>query len=551
VTVTHEQLARETQYGAGAGDALGPPRSVAMGRRGMVGSAHPLVSQTGIDVMRHGGNAVDAAVAAGAMLMLVEPRNGHLGGDAFVQISLPGETGHRVVAVNGSGAAPHAATLERYRAMGGLPDDGPWASTVPGVVSAWALLLERYGSRPLAELLQPAIDYAESGVPVTDRLHQLLATDAQFYRHFPEAEQVFTPGGVAPPAGSLFRQPRLARSLRRIAEGGRDVFYTGALAEDMVRFSQQHDGPFAPEDFAEHTTDAPEPIHTTFLGYTVYEQPPVSQGIIVLLALNILEQLGLDSLEPGSVDALHLQIEATKLAFEDRLTFLGDPRWTELPIDWLLSQEHAREQAARVNRRFARPQPQPLVVQPDTTFMALADEQGTMVAYIHSLFSGSGVVLGDTGVLLNNRLRGFNLEPGHPNCLAPGKRPIHTLNTYVVHKDGEPVLVGGTPGAHWQVQTNLQVLSNVLAWGLDLQEAVEAPRHLMGESSRTGSTRVRVESRVGEAVIDGLAELGHDIEPMGPWAAGAAVQVIGRDPTNGVYRGATEVRRLNCTMLGF
>jgi gamma-glutamyltranspeptidase / glutathione hydrolase len=551
VTTTHEQLTRETQFPAATPADAGPPRAVAMGRRGMVGSAHPLVSQTGVDVMRHGGNAVDAAVAAAAMLMLVEPRNGHLGGDAFVQISLPTEHGHRVVAINGSGAAPRAATLDRYRAMGGIPDDGPWSSTVPGVVSAWALLLERFGTRPLAELLEPAIDYAERGVPVTRRLHQLLALDAQFYRRFPEAEQVFTPGGRAPAEGSLFRQPRLARSLRRIAEGGRDVFYAGSLAEDMVRASQAHDGPFVLADFAEHATDLLDPIQTTFLGYTVYEQPPVSQGIIVLLALNILEQLGIERLAPGSTDARHLQIEAVKLAFEDRLAYLGDPRWSEPPLAWLLSKEHAREQAARVDRRHARPGLQPPVVQPDTTFMALADERGTMVAYIHSLFSGSGVVLGDTGVLLNNRLRGFNLEPGHPNCLAPGKRPIHTLNTYVVHKDGESILVGGTPGAHWQVQTNVQVLSNVLAWGMELQEAVEAPRHLMGESSRTGSTRVRVESRVGAAVLEGLAELGHDLEPMGPWAAGAAVQVIGRDPAGGMYRGATEVRRLNCTMLGF
>ncbi len=546
MTVTQEQLTRETQYGA---DAAGPPRSAAVGRRGMVGSAHPLVSQIGLDVMRHGGNAIDAAVAAGAMLMLVEPRNGHLGGDAFVQVTLPDER-QRVVAINGSGAAPHAATLERYQALGEIPADGPWASTVPGVVSAWQVLLERFGTRPLAELLEPAIDYAEHGLAVNARQHAAETLNAELYRRYPETEAIFTPGGVAPAEGALVRQPLLARSLRRVAAGGREEFYTGSLAADMVRASQAQGGPFVLRDFAEHQTEVLDPVQTSFLGYTVYEQPPVSQGLIVLLALNILEALDLPAVQPGSVDAFHLQIEAVKLAVEDRQRLLGDPQWVEVPLDWMLSKEHAREQAARVDGRHARTSQQPRQVL-DTTAMMLADERGMMVAYIHSLFSSSGVVLGDTGVLMNNRLRGFSLEPGHPNVLVPGKRPIHTLNTYVVKQGDEPVLIGGTPGAHWQVQANVQLLSNILAWGMDLQTAQERPRWLMGESSHSNSTHVRVESRAGEAVIDGLAEQGHDVEVMGPWAAGNAVQVIARDPSSGVYSGATEPRRLGCTVLGF
>jgi gamma-glutamyltranspeptidase/glutathione hydrolase len=547
VTVTQEQLTREAQYGA---DSAGPPRSAAVGRRGMVGSAHPLVTQVALDVMRRGGNAIDAAVAAGAMLMLVEPRNGHLGGDAFVQVTLPDE-GQRVVAINGSGAAPHKATLERFQSLGEIPADGPWASTVPGVVSAWAVLLERFGTRPLAELLEPAIDYAEHGIAVNARQHNAETLNAELYRRYPETEAIFTPGGVAPAEGALVRQPLLARSLRRIAEGGPDEFYTGSLAADMVRASQAQGGPFAPQDFAEHRTEVLDPVQTSFLGYTVYEQPPVSQGLIVLLALNILEAVDLPSVPPGSLDAFHLQIEAIKLAVEDRQRLLGDPQWVDVPLDWMLSKEHAREQAARVDPRHARVSQQPRQILPDTTAMMLADERGMMVAYIHSLFSSSGVVLGDTGVLMNNRLRGFSLEPGHPNVLAPGKRPIHTLNTYVVKRDDEPLLIGGTPGAHWQVQANIQLLSNVLAWGMDLQTAQERPRWLMGESSHANNTRIRVETRAGEAVIDGLAELGHDVEVMGPWAAGNAEQLIGRDPSSGVYTGATEPRRLGCTVLGF
>ena len=546
MTLMHEQLARETQFGTGSG---GPPRSAAVGRRGMVGAAHPLVCQVGLEVLRHGGNAVDAAVAAGAVLFLVEPRNGHLGADVFVQLTLP-DQGQRVVAINGSGAAPHAATLERYQALGEIPADGPLASTVPGIVSAWAVLLERFGTRSLAELLAPAIDYAERGVAVNARQHQAETLNAELYHRYPQSEAIFTPGGVAPAEGSLMRQPLLARSLRRIAEGGRDEFYRGSLTDDMVRASQAQGALFSHADFAEHQTEVLEPVKTDFLGYTVYEQPPVSQGLIVLLALNILEELDLAALAPGSVEAIHLQLEATKLAVEDRQRYLGDPRWHELPIDWLLSREHAREQAARVDRQHAQLQPQPQVLQPDTTAMAVADERGMMVMYIHSLFQSSGVVLGDTGVLLNNRLRGFSLEAGHPNCLAPGKRPIHTLNTYVVERDAEPILIGGTPGAHWQVQNNVQMLSNVLAWGMDTQTAIEAPRWVMGESSHANSIKVKVESRAGEAVLDGLAELGHDVEAIGPWSVGAAVQLIARDPSSGVYRGSTEPRRLGCTVLG-
>ncbi len=526
----------------------GPPRDVTMARRGMVASAHQFATGAGLEVLRHGGNAVDAAVAAAAVLTVVEPRNGHLGGDTFLLIHLADEG--RVVALNGSGAAPAAATPEFYRGIGGIPQDGVLSSTVPGTVSCWALALERYGTRSLGEVLEAAIEYAERGVPVTARLHRLLSLDAPTYRKFPDSADVFLPGGRVPPVGALFRQPGLATSLRRIARGGPEEFYRGALAEEMVRSAQRYGGLFSGEDFASHETEEPEPLATEYRGYTVFEQPPVSQGIVVLQALNILGQFDLRGMGRGSASSIHLMLEALKLAFADRLRYLGDPRHVEIPLSMLLSADRARALAQHIDPRRARPQPLPRIIQPDTTSLVAADEAGNLVSYIHSLFSGAGVVLGDTGVLMNSRMLGFDLQEGHPNCLVPGKRPVHTLNAYVVHKEGEAVLVGGTPGAHWQVQTNLQILTNVIDFGLDPQGAIEAPRFTVGDQLDVGRPTVKIESRVGERVIDELRALGHDVEVIGPWDSGGAVQLIARDPDDGMYRGATDVRRPGNCVLG-
>lgn len=527
----------------------GPPRDVTMARRGMVAAAHPFATGAGLEIMRHGGNAVDAAVAAAAVLTAVEPRNGHLGGDTFLQISLPGEG--RVVAINGSGAAPTAATLERYQALGGIPAHGLLSSTVPGTVSAWAHALERYGTRSLADVLEAASDYAEQGVPVSARLHRMLTLDAPIYRQYADSARVFLPGGAVPAIGATFRQPGLGASLRRIAADGRNEFYRGALAEELVRASASYGGLFTREDFAAHATEETVPLITTYRGHTLHEQPPPSQGLIVSLALNILQNFDLPAMEPGSAGAMHLVLEATKLAFADRLRWLGDPRFQEVPLDWLLSQEHARDQAVRIDPRRATPLALPRQVQPDTTSLCAADAHGMMVTYIHSLFSGAGVTLGATGVLMNSRLLGFNLEAGHPNCLAPGKRPVHTLNTYVVHRAGEPVLIGNTPGAHWQVQTNIQILTNVLDFGMDLQSAIDAPRFTVGDQLEAGDPTVRLEARVGAATMAELSALGHAVEPIGPWESGGTVQLIGREPASGLYRGATDSRRLGSTVLGF
>ncbi len=534
---------------ADAAIATGPPRDVVMAQRGIVASANVYASEAGLDAMRRGGNAVDAAIAAAAVLCVVEPRNGHLGGDTFIQIGLGNEK--RVVAINGSGAAPAAATLERYRALGGIPEFGLLSSTVPGTVSAWALALERFGTRSFTELLAPAIWYAEHGVPVTKRLRRTIEVESAFYAQNPDAARVFLPGGSVPEVGALLPQPGLAGSLRRIAKGGRDAFYHGALAAEMVAASDRYGGLFTREDFAAHRSEELAPLAIDYRGYTVHEQPPVTQGLVVLLALNILEQFDVAGMTPGSADLIHLQLEAYALAFADRLRYLGDPWFVDVPLAMLLSKEHAREQARRIDRRHASPQPLPANIQPDTTSMVLADGDGTMVSYIHSLFSGARVVLGETGVLMNSRLLGFNLDAGNPNCLAPGKRPVHTLNTYVVSRGGEPWLVGGTPGAHWQVQTNLQLLTNLLDFGMDLQSAIEAPRFTVGDQLAEGDPTVKLEARVGTQVVAELRAMGHPIEVIGPWDSGGAVQLIARDAHTGLYRGATEARRPGNTVVGF
>ena len=555
MSLTREQIMTQDlqHHGTPAADA-GPPRDALMARRGVVASANPFASEVGLDVLRHGGNAVDAAVAAAAVLTMVESRNGHLGGDTFMLISRPhGRSGHEVVALNGSGAAPAAATLERYRRAGGFPEDGLLTSTVPGTVSCWGLAVERYGTRSLAELLEPAAWYAEHGVPVTARLHRLLTNDAPTYRKYEDAAAVFIPDGRVPEEGELLRQPGLARSLRRIGAGGRDEFYRGALAAELVAASERYGGLFTREDFSKHETEMATPLSTDYRGYTVYEQPPVSQGIIVLLALNILSHFDVRASGQGVAATLHLQLEALKLAFADRLRYLGDPAFVDMPLAMLLSPEHAAEQARNIDPRRALPIDLPAQRQPDTTYLCVADEAGMMVSYIHSLYTGAGVVLGETGVLMNSRLLGFNLDEGHPNCLAPGKRPIHTLNPWLVHKDGQPVFVGGTPGAHWQVQTNLQILTDLIDFGLDPQRAIEAPRFTFGHQTDApvGNPTVSMESRFDPAVVEELRAMGHTIEVSGPWDSGGAVQLIARDPKTGLYRGATEVRRPGNTVAGF
>lgn len=525
---------------------VAPPRDPVYGRQGVASTAHPLVSMTALDVIRSGGNAVDAAIAGGAMLMVVEPRNGHPGGDLFMLVDCGDGD---VVAINGSGAAPAAATLKRYQALGAIPEQGLLTATVPGVISGWQEAHTRFGSRPLETLLAPAIAAARDGIPVTPRFHTLLETDAPTYARYPASAGVFLPGGAVPKTGTTFAQPLLARTFERLLERGFDDFYRGELAAEMVEFSQRNGGLFDADDFAQHRTEVRAPVTIRYRDVEIVEQPPVSQGIVVLLALRILERFDLARFAHDSPERIHLLAETLALAYEERLRSLGDPQFVAFDEAAFLSDALADRLAARIDPDRALEIALPARDHPDTTFAAYA--AGTMtVAYIHSLYSGSGVVMGETGALMNSRLRNFSLDPNSPNVLAPRKRPAHTLNTWMIRRNGVTLFAGGTPGAQWQVQTNLQIITNLVDYRMDLVAAQNAPRFTIGNQLADPDRTIKLESRVDERTFAALRARGHSVQAIGPWEAGGAVQLVARDPQNGMLRAATETRRPGCTALG-
>jgi gamma-glutamyltranspeptidase/glutathione hydrolase len=517
----------------------------------MVATVNQLASQAGLRVLRQGGNAVDAAIAAGAVLTVVEPAIGQLGGDVFLLV-YSAETG-QVVALNGSGAAPLAAVREEYVALGGIPEHGLQAATIPGLVDAWEVAASRFGTLPLGTLLAEAIDLAQEGVRISHRTARGFANQADLIQRFPTTRRIFAPEGTLLGPGDLLVQRDLANTLTAIARDGAASFYQGEVAQRMLRFAHEQGAPFAARDLAEHRTLQLDAVSTRYRDLTVFEQPPVSQGLVMLLALNTLEQFDLSAFGAGSAEAVHLQVEAHKLAIADRLAYLGDPRFVRVPLGELLSREHAQRQAERIEARYAQPVLAPAVEFSDTSYLCVADGAGNVVSYIHSLMGsmGCGVVLGDTGVLFNNRMRGFALDPENPNVLAPGKRPVHSLNSYLVLQDGRPRWVGGTPGLYWQVQTNLQMVCNLIDFGMDLQTAVDAPRWQMGPATLLEQTELTVEDRFRPATVDGLRAKGHRVEVGGAWTAGGAVQAIRLDPAKQLLEGATDPRPGTGTVLSW
>jgi gamma-glutamyltranspeptidase/glutathione hydrolase len=399
-------------------------------------------------------------------------------------------------------------------------------------VHGWCEASRRWGALPLADVLRPAIELARDGFGIGPGLSRELGTLGPMLSAYPYSREQFLSGPAHP--GAVLRQPHLARTLEAIAQEGARGFYEGEVAAEMARAMREQGGLLTEADLAEHASVVREPISSTYRGLTVLEQPPVSQGHILLQELNIAAEFDLAAMGPLTAESVHVLIEAKKLAFADRHRYLGDPDHTEIPMERLLSQEYARRRAALMAPRKANPRPGagvPNRYGTDTTYLAAADARGNAVSWIQSVFHrfGSGVVAGRTGVLLNNRMNGFTLEPGHPNTLAPGKKPAHTLNAYLLLRDGRPYIVGGTPGADYQVQTNLQVITNLVDHGMDVAEANDAPWW----GSEEG-LRVRAESRFPEATLAGLRERGHEVEPIGPWQGGRAVQLIEFLPDGGM-----------------
>jgi gamma-glutamyltranspeptidase/glutathione hydrolase len=513
-------------------------RGTVVARRGVVATAHPLATQAGVAMLRSGGSFMDAAVAAAAVLNVVEPYNSHLGGDLFLLAYTAADGA--VTAINASGACPRSATPERF--PNGIPPRHISAVTVPGMVDGWLTALARFGRKPLPEVLAAAIDYAENGFPANPRFAATVAGAAPELGGREAWAKVFLPDGRPPEVGQIVRQPDLARSLKAIAEGGRSAFYEGEIADAIVRYAGQRGGFLALQDFQDHSSELRDPISTTYRGYRVYEQPPVSQGHILLEELNILECFDIGALGPFSAAGVHIMVEAKKLAFADRHAYSGDHRFVDVPIQELISKEFANRRAAQIDplRAAERPAAGALGTHgTDTTYLCVADSDGNAVSFIQSLFHGFGCgeLVPGTGILLNNRLTGFSLDPTSPNYLQPGKRPIHTLNTFLITKDGRLSVVGGTPGGDVQVQTNLQTITCLIDANMDPQDVAEAPKWTSGDG-----LHVAMESRYPAETIEGMKQMGHKVTVGGPLTQGCAVQVIRVHPESGAYMAGSDPR---------
>ncbi len=535
----------------------------------MVCSAHPLASLAGIGVLQRGGDAADAALAVAAALGVAEPGMSGAGGDGFIMyFRVAGPGGRRVEVLNATGPAPGAATLENYRA--GIPFKGIRSVSVPGLVDGWLEGHARYGKLPLATALKPAIQLAEGGLPVSHRLASSLAGEATF-GGFAPSQAVFWPEGRPPLPGELIVNPNLARTYRGIADHGREYFYAGPVARAIDEVSRRTGGFLFYDDLARYRARWQDPITTSYRGRLVYETPPNASGHVLLQELNLLEGFDVASLGWHSPELIHLMVEAKKLAFADREAYLADPDFTDVPVAALLSKDYAAERRRLIDAGRAAA---PGTVKPgldggvavpsgrgarreDTTCFVVADGEGNVVCQLQSLQQefGSGLVAGNTGVLLNNRMTYWHLDPAHPDCLVPGKRVRHTMNHVMVFGDagngkpGEFLLTLGTPGADTQVQTNLQMVSGLLDFGLTPVEVVEAPRwrHIQdGTESTLPHTlpdALNLEARFPETTRRRLAELGHPVQMLGPWAATGSAMVIRRDPQTGVYWGAADPRR--------
>jgi gamma-glutamyltranspeptidase/glutathione hydrolase len=497
-------------------------RPVAMGRRGMVASAHPYATLAGVEVLKSGGTAIDAAIAVNAVLGVTQPYCCGVGGDLFC-LYYEAAT-RRVHFLNGAGRSGSRATLEELARRGweSLPVTGPATISVPGCTLAWAMLLERFGTRPLGELLRPAIHYAEHGFPTTLLVSQATTEGAPIFTDT-EWRRIFLPGGEAPRPGALLVQTDLARTLRELGEQGPDLFSRGRVAEAIAR-RVESDGFLTPDDLAAHTGEWDEPLTTTYRGATVYETPPPTQGLAALVALNLLEGFPLARHAVHSPEHLHLMLEIVKLAYADRDRWIGDPAHARVPVTALLDKRYAERRRGAFDPKKAQAhvsgEPEEVAFggpDGDTTGFVVADAGGNVASVIQSLFNsyGSGVVAPGTGVVLQNRGRHFTMDPAHPACFAPRKRPFHTLMASIVTRDDRPVIGFATMGGNGQAMFHVQVLTNLLDYGMDIQEAIERPRFLIGAFlPDEPSDLVRLEGRVGARVVTALTRRGHRIKPV-------------------------------------
>ena len=514
---------------------------------GIVAASQPLAARAGVQVLEHGGNAIDAAIAANAVMGLVEPHMNGIGGDLFA-IVYDAASG-KLFGLNASGWAPKALTAAFLRSRGvfEMPAGGIHTVTVPGAVAGWESLRARLGRLPLSEILAPAIFYAENGFPVSDVVAATWAGLAEKLAGDPNAARTYLPHGRSPRAGEVFKNVELAASLRLIAREGPAAFYNGEIARAILELSSQHGGSMTAADLSEFEPEWVEPVFTTYRGWTVYELPPNTQGIAALLMLNLMEQFPLGEYGFHSAEMLHVMIEAKKLAYADMLQFVGDPRFATTPVPAMLNKAHARKRAREIDPARAASSIEPSVFDgltsstgSDTIYLAAIDKDGTIVSLIQSIYAGfgSGLVPPGTGFALHNRGALFTLDETHPNALAPRKRPLHTIIPGFMRK-GDVRIGFGIMGGFNQAQAHAQFVANIADYGCDIQQALEAGRFT--KPTFTGRD-VYVEALVPEPVRQELAALGHDIEVVPPrtgtFGYGQAVMSDGA----GVHFGASEPR---------
>ncbi|GIW11775.1 MAG: gamma-glutamyltranspeptidase [Dehalococcoidia bacterium] len=522
-------------------------RALAFGRQAAIAGQSWLANLAGAHVLQEGGNAVDAAISIAAVECVALPMYCGVGGEAFALVQAPDG---RTFALNSSGAAPLASSAEEERQRGRtlLPFRGMESAALPGEVAAWGRLHAEFGSMPWERLLAPAIAFAEAGVPLDQRQAAIIASLADEFD--PAARAVFLPGGRPPRPGDRLAQPELARVLREVAAGGPAAFYRGPVAERLVAALQAGGSRYTREDFAAHQVEWYPPLRHSYRGYEVVTTRPVSPGVVMLEALGLLEGFELrDPLDPGTI---HLQVEALRLAFADRRRWLGDPRVVAFPVETLFSEAFLvrRRRAIDLERAGAAAPAGPFDFEGETTSFVIADRAGWGVSFIHSISALGGAGVLAAGILLNNRLgRGFTLEPDHPNELAPGKRTMHTLTCYQVHRNGRWCYLGGTPGGDGQPQWNVQVLSLLLDFGMNVQEASEWPRWLIFPATDPHTLadppRLDLDGRYPPRIAAALAARGHPVRQVAPWdpgRIGAAVQLIARDQERDLFSAGSDPR---------
>jgi gamma-glutamyltranspeptidase / glutathione hydrolase len=527
-------------------------RSEVIAQNGMVCTSHPLSTQAAIEILRAGGSAVDAAIAANAMEGMVEPHVNGIGGDIFA-IVWDAKT-QKLYGLNGSGRSPYSLTLEEFKKRGltHIPALGPLPISVPGCVDGWFELHKKFGKLPMEKILSHAIGYGRNGFPVHDELAMSLQNVPRLYGKFPNIKEHYYPNGEVPKKGDIFKNPNLANTLEKIAKGGRDAFYKGEIAQTIDAFMKKNGGFLSAKDLADHTSTWIEPVSTNYRGYDVWELPPNGQGIAALQMLNILEGYDFSKIPYGSTEHVHLFTEAKKLAFEDRAKFYADPEFVKIPVKSLISKEYATERRKLIDPNKASTHydaGNPALREGDTIYLTVADKDGNMVSLIQSNYRGfgSGMMPDGLGFIFQDRGELYNLKEGENNTYAPHKRPFQTIIPAFVTKEGKPFMSFGVMGGAFQPMGHVQIIMDVVDFGMNLQEAGDAPRlNHDGSSEPTGEPMegvgmITMESGIPYETIRGLMQKGHKVGyTLGQYGG---YQAIRYDSVRKVYFGASESRK--------